>query len=557
MSSGVTTQLRSVFAVDLHLAWAVGDEGTLLRFDGTTWRDANAGLPKTTQLRGVWAASATDAWVVGGEPKPQGTLDAAELGVIMHWDGLAWTRATGKFPALYAIHGKGGEVWAVGGSSGSPQLWRLYGSTWTPSGAALPRDVYGPALGVWVNGPDDVVVSSGDSNFTSIIRFTGSDWNTEHNVRLYGKSGVLSNIGRGPRGEPWVASTPPLREDGKGGWEPAYPDSLYDEVRAVWSPDDEVAVVAGSKGLLQRVGSDVVRPRGSMVSAKLHDSWALTTDGLYRFDATTRRWTEELSAVITDDYYEEFVEAAQSSPDNISVVIEKTVRSDGRSSQRLMNWNGKEWSQESFVYNEYGSLTRTKRNHLWFISSRRVVHRFGGAEIPLQKCANQPGNAIFASNIFEVGDDIYLDASDGGFYRVLSDGSCTYTPQAWPGENLLDLSGAGSSLFALTTVRSSDNVVHLRRFDGTAWTVVAESEESGIASKRLRVLEDGAVFMYGRSIVQLGVDSSPLWKWSGTSFVVVPTGIAAEEGSAYSLLWARSSSDFSVVGDGGIVLTKR
>jgi hypothetical protein len=62
-------------------AFAVGDNGTLLHWDGTAWSsmtvagDPWEGLP----LLGVWGSSATNVFVVG-----QG-------GLLLRYDGTAWT----------------------------------------------------------------------------------------------------------------------------------------------------------------------------------------------------------------------------------------------------------------------------------------------------------------------------------------------------------------------------------------------------------------------------------------------------------------------------------
>ena len=58
----------------------------------------------TVALREVWASAADDAWAVG------------DGGTVVRWDGATWTPITLVTDAdLYAIWGTGSdEIWAVG-----------------------------------------------------------------------------------------------------------------------------------------------------------------------------------------------------------------------------------------------------------------------------------------------------------------------------------------------------------------------------------------------------------------------------------------------------------
>jgi hypothetical protein len=70
--------------------YAVGDAGTILHYDGVQWKD----VPSMTQnrLTGVWGSSDRDVFVVGG--------------IILHYDGKAWTTMTNGGGA-YKVWGSG------------------------------------------------------------------------------------------------------------------------------------------------------------------------------------------------------------------------------------------------------------------------------------------------------------------------------------------------------------------------------------------------------------------------------------------------------------------
>lgn len=58
-------------------AWVVGPSGLVLRWNGSVWNDLSIGQNK--ELRGVWGTDASNVWVVGAS------------GVALKWNGTQWT----------------------------------------------------------------------------------------------------------------------------------------------------------------------------------------------------------------------------------------------------------------------------------------------------------------------------------------------------------------------------------------------------------------------------------------------------------------------------------
>lgn len=85
-----TADLHGVFAVDPMTAYAVGDNGTILFWDGTTWNDQSLQpMPDAGPvpfLTGVWATSATNALAVG------------EQGAAYQWNGMTWRQVPTASP---------------------------------------------------------------------------------------------------------------------------------------------------------------------------------------------------------------------------------------------------------------------------------------------------------------------------------------------------------------------------------------------------------------------------------------------------------------------------
>ena len=97
----VTQGLFGVFAQAEDDVWAVGEGGVIAHYDGASFQ--LAGLFDNT-LRAVWGISPENLWAVGG------------AGVIMRFDGEQWSyEESGTVATLYAIWGDGaGNIYAVG-----------------------------------------------------------------------------------------------------------------------------------------------------------------------------------------------------------------------------------------------------------------------------------------------------------------------------------------------------------------------------------------------------------------------------------------------------------
>ena len=125
-TSGTTNDLLAVWS-DPNSAgvFAVGDAGTVLYNNGTTtWQPQTSGT--TAKLRGVWGTSSTDIFAVGAN------------GTILHYNGSSWTPQTsGTTQELLSVWGVSPtSVYAVGGSA----ILHYDGSAWTPVSTNFPMD---------------------------------------------------------------------------------------------------------------------------------------------------------------------------------------------------------------------------------------------------------------------------------------------------------------------------------------------------------------------------------------------------------------------------------
>ena len=131
-----------------RIGWAVGSGGTALRWADGAWTPTST--PVSTALRAVYASFDDSAWAVG------------DGGVILQWTGSGWQKVTSPTSNdLLAIDGPyENQAWAVGKNGTVLQYqwgsWKAY--TNKPSSSATLRGVAcDPGGGVWVAGDGGLV----------------------------------------------------------------------------------------------------------------------------------------------------------------------------------------------------------------------------------------------------------------------------------------------------------------------------------------------------------------------------------------------------------------
>ena len=103
MGSPLPTRLFAVTIVSDTLGWALGDEGTILRYDGSSWETTAS--PSTYRLYDLVMTTVSSGWAVG------------DYGTVLRFDDGRWTVWPQKIPNtnLHAIAMPGPDSgWAVG-----------------------------------------------------------------------------------------------------------------------------------------------------------------------------------------------------------------------------------------------------------------------------------------------------------------------------------------------------------------------------------------------------------------------------------------------------------
>jgi hypothetical protein len=152
MTSTVAGDLWGVQVRAAGEAYAVGDAGTVAVLNGSTWTTLVA--PTIGTLYGVTATGPTDIWVVGG-------------GGAYHYDGVDWTpHAVGGGGGLSSIWRTGADVYAVGNAG---TIVHYDGVTWEVIDFGLTV----PLTSIWGSGPDDILAAGYEG---VLLRFDGTTW---------------------------------------------------------------------------------------------------------------------------------------------------------------------------------------------------------------------------------------------------------------------------------------------------------------------------------------------------------------------------------------------
>jgi uncharacterized repeat protein (TIGR01451 family) len=144
----------------------VGDAGTIVHYDGTTWSAMTS--PPSDHLYGVWGSSSNDVFAVG------------RYGLILHYDGADWTEmSSGMYEHLQGVWGSAStDVFAVGGT-----IYHYDGSAWSAQdcydGAACSAMDSGTGAslhGVWGSSGSDVFAVGDHGGWPTILHYDGASW---------------------------------------------------------------------------------------------------------------------------------------------------------------------------------------------------------------------------------------------------------------------------------------------------------------------------------------------------------------------------------------------
>lgn len=169
LDPGSGETLRGVWGMSSTDAFAVGDGGTILRFDGRSWRPQVSHTFEN--LSGIWGTSTTDVFAVGAH------------GTILHFDGSRWRPVAQNLAPDYALEAvwspSSADVFVVGGLGetipaaaevGAGIVLQYDGTRWARE--RLPASC-GRLSFVWGSSPNNVYAGGAGG---PVLHFDGTSW---------------------------------------------------------------------------------------------------------------------------------------------------------------------------------------------------------------------------------------------------------------------------------------------------------------------------------------------------------------------------------------------
>jgi hypothetical protein len=136
MTSGTTANLHDVWRIDDENVMAVGDNGTILHYDGTSWTIMNSGT--TNDLFAVWGCGMKNVFAAG------------DAGTMLLFDGSNWSEMeSGTSEPITALWSSDGSISC---STGWVTAFALVGSV---PGSVLMYDYWTEPNAVWRSYPSE------------------------------------------------------------------------------------------------------------------------------------------------------------------------------------------------------------------------------------------------------------------------------------------------------------------------------------------------------------------------------------------------------------------
>lgn len=521
MESPTSLNLNSIWGSGKNEAWAVGDVGKVLRWNGTRWTDTGSvGAP----LYSVWGSSFRDVWVVGA------------LGTARHWNGASWTTApTGTTDHLRVVMGSGAQdVWA-GGDNGTLAHWD--GAAW----ALAPSGTSGTIVGLWVDSPFFALATT-DEVSGMTLHWTGSTWVGYQQAGFAGFPlwGLGSQTVLGGQGGLWahdqwraVAPSGAIRVNGLWGsaatdvWGVGDMGFVTHWNGAQWSPlklyGDRPSE---TKRAVHGFGSAEVWAAGKLVHVWGGNSWSPSDPGGLGSWGLAGLWG--------------------SSPSDVWVV---TPVVGGAFSY----WNGSEWRTDWMltVLNFCHDVWGTGPSDVWCAGNDG--HRFAmsywngtlwdnGTMTP-RGATQIPGTGV---GIWGADPQNYWVVGSNGNSSQAADGGVIlhWNGVSWdqePSGSLPPMTAvSGTSATDVWVVGERGTILHS---DGVAWTAVDGGVGVNLNSLHARASDD----------VWAAGDFGAVIHWNGSGWESLP----GPSHYYFTAVWANSASDVWLFGPDGIVLRRQ
>lgn len=366
MTSGTRALLQDVWGESRNALYAVGDSGTVLRYDGNRWSRVAGPVPERF-LRTVWGHGDT-LWVTGYDRD----ADARMHGLILRSvnGGQSWTET--HFPAavgslrLWGLTRTGdGTLLVTGFHAGTARgvddvvVLRSAdgGETWTQSlvSAPLHRRMYR----VWSHGSTVVAVGEGSQEGTTAwqgVTLRSTDGGVTWTEQTHATPVLFGVWGTAPNNVTAVGFGGTILHFDGTSWTDVRPAGSTADYYAAWGTGAGDVFVMGNGQALARRTADgwVLAPPAGTIGREYVAAWGPAPDDLYvvarSYDNATNRWGTALLRRTNGTWTTirprqdnlELSAVWGSGPDNVLVVGH---RYNGVYEGVILRWDGNQWTE--------------------------------------------------------------------------------------------------------------------------------------------------------------------------------------------------------------------
>ncbi|CAN2039732.1 hypothetical protein GMMP15_130003 [Candidatus Magnetomoraceae bacterium gMMP-15] len=492
--SGMSDCLQAVWGRSLDDIFAVGNNGTILHYDGNEWQQMSSNTNE--HLTGLWgdeASSATDIFAVG------------RGGTILHYNGSTWTEMTSNVTNhLLDIWGfSENNIFAVG-TFGT--ILHYNGTTWT----AMEGNINQHISSVWGNSSTDVFAVGSNGK---ILHYNGSTWTEMISNTIDYLRGVYGNHGKDVFAVGEIGTI--LHYDGES-WTKIESDTSNDLWSVCESNERELFAV-GEVGTILHYDFGSWAEMQNSADSHLNSLWGSSKSNVFavgddsnilKYNGTN--WTKLTISTTTD-----LKGVWGSSANNIFA-----VGSEGK----IIQYDGSTWTEMSSNTSEYlkGVYGTSENNVIAVGYNGTILHYNGNGNWTTMASSTLNNlNAIWGSfgTFFAVGNNGTILCYKSGAWTAMTSNTSVNLNSVW-----------GDSEKDIFAVGDGGVILH---YNGETWTQMANVPTSN-KLKGLWGIYENDVYAVGEAGTILHYDGST---W--TTMIIRST-------NAFNGIWGHDGIMFTV-----------
>ncbi|MDD5306616.1 MAG: hypothetical protein PHU25_04775 [Deltaproteobacteria bacterium] len=388
------TVLADIWGSGPNDIYAVGSEGTILRFNGSGWRKIEVAGVGLHDLNGVFGTGADDVHVVGDH-------------VVARFDGQGWSVL--EIDAdLRAVWASGpGDAWAVGSRCA---IWRNDGHGWNAVDPALTcgeeTDEYILFKSVWGSGPGDIWIAG---SYGVVLHRDGESWSRAE-LPERGQGDLTAIWGAGPHDVYAVGDTGRLLHFDGSSWRDINGFAVTELVSA-WSPGRDVVVAGQTNGGVLRIDGGRISVLSTPAKDTVTGLWGaggavahgVTAAGdVLRFESGTWR-----TALATDDPEAGLARIHGRGADDVWAVGAR---------RRMLHYDGGSWNALALGMAFLEDVSVPSSDAAYAVGKGGVIWTYDGAmwsEVRSYGTSEDDLSAVFATS----GDEAFAVGKNGAILR--------------------------------------------------------------------------------------------------------------------------------------------